>query len=188
MPTRNSRPQVESGLPQAPGLKPAAQAVDSYDPRLSKPLVEFGRPDPHNSWMDLAKGLGQLEPTLLQYQRVMQHNENFDAEAKGHEIYEQTKAENNGRVAFKQAVTDGEIPAGANPYLVKGYQRAFLRDTAADYHMALKQAYMNDPKVRDSDDPAVLNQFVQGVRDKFRTDFLMNEDGSSNFNALDLRG
>lgn len=186
MPTRNTRPQVESGLPQAPGLKPVAKAVDSYDPRLTKPMVEYGRPDPHNSWMDLARGLGQLEPTLLQYQRTMQHNENFDKEAEGHELYERTKAENSGRVAFKDAVSQGLIPAGANPYLVKGYQRANLRDLASDYQLAVQQAYMNDDKVRNSDDPAVLTQFAQGIRDKFRTDFLSNEDGSQNFSPLDL--
>lgn len=186
MPTRNTRPQVESGLPQAPGLKPAAKAVDSYDPLLTKPLVEFGRPDPNNSWMDLARGLGQIEPTLLQYQRTMQHNENFDKEAEGHDLYERTKAENRGRVAFKDAVSQGLIPAGANPYLVKGYQRASLRDLASDYHAALQTAYMNDDKVRGSDDPAVFQQFAQGVRDKFRSDHLTREDGTQNYTPLDL--
>lgn len=170
----------------APGLKPAAQAVDSYDPRLTKPLVTFEKPDPHNSWMDLARGLGQLEPTLLSYQRTAQANDNAAQEAEGHDLYERTKAERKTRLQFKQAVSEGVIPTGANPFLVKGYQRASLRDLASDYSSALQMAYAQNDKVRGSDDPAVLQQFTQGIRDQFRTDHLTNEDGSQNYTPLDL--
>ena len=137
---------MQSQLPQAPGLKPASQAVDSYDPRLTKPLVTFEKPDPHNSWTDLARGLGQLEPTLLSYQRTLQHNENFDQEVQGHDLYERAKAEHKTRVQFKQAVSEGIIPSGANPFLVKGYQRASLRDLASDYSSALQMAYAQNDK------------------------------------------
>jgi hypothetical protein len=184
MAERDQRREVQ-GLPQAPALTPAAKPIDNYDIRLSQPNQTFEKPDPHNSWMDLARGLGQFEPTLLALQRQAQAKQDSDDEAKGHDLHEQVKAEQGNRVGWKNAITRGLIPPGASPLLVKGYQRADLRNIATDYQAALQQAYLNDDKVRSSNDPAVLQSFVQEFRNKFREDFLTDPEGNA-FTPLDL--
>jgi hypothetical protein len=147
----------------------------------SRPIDTFYQPqqipvDP--SINELARALDNLNPSLRKYQ---------DTKEEKLELKEQGKATtlfNENRLGFKQAVKNGLIPEGANPYFIKHYLKLDLENQASDFNDYLFYEY-GEKKLQNNTDPDAFEGFYQETFDKWREenklDFYEDVDLASSF-------
>jgi hypothetical protein len=160
----------------AEDLDPAARPVDTYyrpaDKGVEKPGVQA-------QWAkNLSEGLAELAQPMQSLTGAVAHSnlQEQQEQLKKGEIERMENAEK-----WAQAVRDGQIPEGANPWLIKGVYRQEGRAKAAEYNAQLSDA-MAKSGINESDNPLDVAKFIE----KFRGDYLKeNEYLARNMDASD---
>ena len=149
MATRDPKQQI---LPNVKS-RVTSRVVDQY----FKPQVE---PVVSQASKELVQSLGNVIPSLAKY-----NNQRYDFEAEDNKI-EGSEAQLKLKKDFKKAVKDGDIPEGANPYFVIGYNEMEVKEKARSFDSYLRNEYaLNQGDLLDSVDPEALNTFIDDKLD-----------------------
>ena len=144
MATRDPKQQI---LPSVRG-RVTSRVVDQY----FKPQVE---PVVSQASKELVQSLGSVIPSLQRLDK-----QRYEFEAEDNKI-EGSKAQSLLKKNFKQAVADGDIPEGANPYFVIGYNQLEVKDLGKKFISYIKDEYaQNQGQFLDDPNPDVLNNFI----------------------------
>lgn len=140
-----SRLQVDTGLrPQS--LTPIASPVDTF----TKPTAGQGL-------AQLANGLAAFAPSLARFSGELtdRHNteKRTEGEAAARRMFEAGKS-------YADAVKEGLIPRGANPFYVAGFKEQWGRVTADKWNSDLTVALANNPDLQTSTDLKDYDKFV----------------------------
>jgi len=139
------------GIHARPVFQPAAQAVDTY---------VGPAPQQETKAQALQKVLATLDsslsPTLRKESRKAAQRE-FD---EGEELFQKTRTD------FAEAVRTGQIPAGASPFVRRGYRASQLHVLGATYNVELQRA-LEHSNLHEVDNPAEVEQFIQAFNEKF---------------------
>jgi len=104
---------------------------------------------------NLANAMSGIVPSLSRNEMA-----NFEAEKEKQTVagYEKQK---QLKKSFQQAVKDGDIPQGANPYFVLAYNELEVKDLAERWKIGFKDKYgENLAGLLEADDPNMLNQMI----------------------------
>lgn len=127
---------------------------------------------------ELARSLDSLNPTLRKYQDTLEVKEEKEQEGKASVLY------NENKKGFKQAVKDGLIPEGANPYFIKHYVKLDLENQASEFNNFLFYEY-GEQLIGNNTDPDAFEGFYQETFNKWRKenklDFYDDVDLATNF-------
>lgn len=149
---------------KTPGRANLAGLGGTYQP------VNVPRPNPGTSLEELAAGLGQLNAGLQGAFAQELEERDEQAEAEGERAFLENQ------MGFAQMVREGRIEPGQNPHFRRGVTGAHLRALSERFGSELRMAHASS-EVANSDDPAVLNQFISEFHQNF-----MRENG---FDAFD---
>lgn len=109
----------------------------------------------------LASALSEINPKLQSYLQREQERDDSSQLAAGSLAFTE-----HGRRSWADAVKEGLVDEGANPFYRRGYLKQELRLKGLDYAQALNEAYMQNP-VRSSDDPEALRGFMHEFNQSF---------------------
>lgn len=131
-------------------ITPEAQPVNTF----VQPAV---RKAGNGSWLDLARSLSSVEPKLGAL---------FQEQAQGYQNSEQIRAEadfakNKNIDDFNAAVKSGQISETQNPWYVRRTRQLQGIDLANQARANAFNAWQQNAAVKNSDDPAVAQQFFQ---------------------------
>lgn len=111
-------------------------------------------PPATNSFLQLAGALQSVQPSLNRFL------DNRMAEVTTKDIQKGQEAQLKNKMAFKDAVKNGTVPPGANPWFVQGYQEQEQRLNGLTFDQSLRAAWASSP-VRNSDDPMAFKSWMQ---------------------------
>ena len=132
-----------------PSLAPAANPVDTFvRPSLASSKGE-----------QLAAAVASLDALQPALKREFKREADEDL-AEGEQLFEEKRTD------FAEAVRSGEIPAGASPYVRRGYRISQLRTLSASYAVELNRA-MESSNIHEVDDPAQVEAFIRDFTDQF---------------------
>jgi len=121
-------------------IRGAAQVTDTYAIPNAR---TFGAPIGAGAeWRELAQGLSNLNPALNKFLADRQEAQTEEALAEGAQLQQQH------RVAFKDAVKQGLIPEGANPFLRLGYLKSEVRVKGQEYQSWIMDQWQQDGDIR----------------------------------------
>lgn len=134
-------------------LKPVARAMDPYMmPREAShsPTQGAGR-----GWRELAAGLAAIEPGLTRYLTTEFEESVSESVAEGQTLEQQQKE----KLALRDAVRRGVIPAGANPYVKLGYIQSELKRASSEHLTAAMAAWESDGQLQNGEPEAVIGWY-----------------------------
>lgn len=172
---------------QVNDLGPLNQLMPAADPRTADTYQRPGsqevmRPNLSNPMTQLAESLGtlnaELKTSLPKIAQQYSEKEYADAEKSFYE----------NREKANEMIRTGQFPAGASPYWQRGLQRASLKQHGQLLAAQLQQDFMGEAgsEARASNDPAVVQRFVDSVASKYSAENLRAGDRSL-YSALDLQ-
>lgn len=164
-------------LPSAPGLQPAARPIDTYQMPTRENVAH---PPQTNALAQVAVALSSLSKPLMQYAKEAKQIEDEKQLARGEVAWVVNDSD------IKTAVENNNFRADIHPALIRGAQRAALRDRAAKYAAHLHEQWMKNGEVQNSFDPATFDTFIQNTRTPFINDMLFTANGDTRFNRLDF--
>lgn len=127
----------------------------------ARPVDTYVRPAQKESASDaLLRALGGLDDAVTPVLSKMEKDAQKEELAEGQKVFMQNRAD------FRDAVTSGAIPAGASPYVRKGYRRAQLHTLGANYATELASE-LETSDIYKIDDPAEVEEFLKGYHQKF---------------------
>lgn len=129
-------------------LKVTARVTDQF----FRPPINRGN---SQELKNLANAMSGIVPSLSRNEMA-----NFEAEKEKQTVagYEKQK---QLKKSFKQAVADGDIPEGANPYFVLAYNSLEVEDLGRKWSSQFKDVYAQQQgALLDNDDPTALNQLI----------------------------
>ena len=154
MATRDPKQQI---LPSVRG-RVTSRVVDQY----FKPQVE---PVVSQASKELVQSLGNVIPSLAKY-----NNQRYDFEAEDNKI-EGSEAQKRLKKSFKDAVKDGDIPEGANPYFILAYNEMEVEDLGNKFSSQFKDIYANNlGELLENPDANSLNVLLDENLDKWSVD------------------
>ncbi len=163
---------VVNDLGNLPEVAPAAEPrfLDSY---MRPGVSEIGRPPQVNPMMQLSDALGKLEPSLLRATDMAQTQIS-------EEEYAKAKSDFFGpnREKWNAIIKSGQIPEGLSPYYVRGLQRASLDQHGEMFYSQVHTDFYGEAgaEARQSNNPAVMQKFLNDARTKFVQENLKNGD------------
>lgn len=131
-----------------------AQPVSTLTPAAITP------PPQTNSFLQLASALTSIQPSLNQFLDTKMNQVTQESIQAGQE------AQMKNKVAFKDAVKGGAIPAGANPWFVQGYQEQSQRINGIAFDQSLRQTWASSD-IRNSDDPQAFKSWMQDFTSQY---------------------
>ena len=136
-----------------PILSPVARPVDTF--------VQPGKPAKGSAeaLTNALSGLdGVINPILKKQEK----------KAKESEIAEGQQLFMKNRTDFGEAVRSGAIPAGASPYVRKGYRQSQLHTLGANYATELARG-LEESEIYKVDDPAQIEEYLTKFYEQFTT-------------------
>lgn len=134
-----------------PIFSPVARPVDTY--------YQPGRPA-QSSAEALTNALAGLDQTI---NPILQKKED---KAKERELAEGEILFKQNRKDFSEAVRTGAIPAGASPYVRKGYRQSQLHTLGANYATELARG-LEESEIYKVDDPAQIEEYLSKFHNQF---------------------
>lgn len=149
----SDRPEVGDFLSihARPTFSPAARAVDTY----TTPSRNSG-----GSGQALLSALSQLDGSLSPALRRESRRAAQSEYDEGQELFQQNRTD------FAEAVRTGAIPAGASPFVRRGFRESSLHVIGATYNIELQRA-LEHSNLHEMDDPAQVEQFIQAFQAEF---------------------
>ncbi len=140
------------------------------------PVDVFSRPSQKSSRSAALLGaLGKLDKV------VNPLLEEYSKEAREREFSEGQQAFKANRKAFKDAVRDGDLPAGASPWVNRGYRTSQLKAQAGNYAVMLSRA-LDQSNLEETGDPQEIEQFMQ----EFYSDFA-EKNGIADYDPVEVQ-
>jgi len=131
-----------------PKLQVTARVVDQF----FRPPVNDGN---SRELKELANSMSGIVPSLSRNEMATFELEKERQTVAGMEKQKELKKN------FRQAVKDGDIPQGANPYFVLAYNELEVKDLAERWKVGFKDKYgENLAGLLEADDPNMLNQMI----------------------------
>lgn len=151
-------------------LAPDAKPVDTYFRPQAEAVAQPGDSD----LTQLFEGLGKIRPQVLDVAKTYINTQGQKEDAQGTQAYQDAilKDQSVNQTGWKTLVDNGTIPAGASPWFQQGFRKAQLKNMGDQYGRDLTVAWNANGDLKNSDDPAKLNQFIaeqqQGFMDKVK--------------------
>lgn len=161
---RKPRQQVQD-LQGNAQLQPSAQPLDTYArpgaPEIQAPLQT-------NPMLKLADSLSALEPTLQEFTKQQTQRYTQAELAKGESDFWANRDKANAMIKA------GEIPLGASPYAVRGFQRAALKQLGDEYSSRVFADFHGEAgaQARESNNPADMRKFLDTSFQGFSKEWL----------------
>jgi hypothetical protein len=151
------RQQVNTtGLRPVP-LAPAARPVDT-----------FVRTNAGANLEQLATALSSLEPGLARLSAGFQERQqvaNAEQRAAGEKAFREQVQEHNK--TYAQAVKDGMIPRGADPFFVAGFKEQAGRVSADQFYSDLRTALLTDEHLKEATDLKAYDDAIATYREQW---------------------
>lgn len=167
----NKQRLVVDDLGNLPEVAPAAEPrfLDSY---VRPGISEIGRPAHTNPMLQLSEALGKLEPSLLRATDMAQEQFTKEEYAKGEKDFW------DNREKWNALIKAGQIPEGVSPYYQRGLQRASLKQHADAFYAQAHADFYGEAgaEARQSNNPAIMQKFLQDSRTKYHQENLKNGD------------
>lgn len=147
-------------------LRPEARGGDTY----YRPQAEAVQQQADPMLVQLAEGLGKMQPKLMELGMHFLDKQNKEEAAQGNQAYRDAlmKDADLNKKGFKDLVDQGVIPAGASPWFQKGWREQQLRNMGEEYGRDVTLAWNANGDLKNSDDPGKLNQFLAQQSQSFR--------------------
>jgi len=150
MATRDSKQQI---LPSV-RARVTSRVVDQY----FKPQVE---PVVSQASKELVQSLGNIIPALRGYNEKRIEDNRIEG----------SEAQKRLKKSFKDAVRDGDIPEGANPYFIEAYNELEVEDLGNKFSSQFKDVYANNlGELLENPDANALNVLLDENLDKWSVD------------------
>jgi len=150
MATRDPKQQI---LPSV-RAKVTSRVVDQY----FKPQVE---PVVSQASKELVQSLGNIIPALRGYNEKRIEDNRIEG----------SEAQKRLKKSFKDAVRDGDIPEGANPYFIEAYNELEVEDLGNKFSSQFKDVYANNlGELLENPDANALNVLLDENLDKWSVD------------------
>ena len=163
-------------------LQPAAKTYSVYQTPTTSNVADA---QTENRYTQLAGALKDLMPVAVQavkYQQDIEDERILSAASVAASKAAQDK--NIKDIAAAQA--SGLLPDGASPLYIRAWKANFLKLRGQQGEMEAKQAYYNNPELRNSDDPNAFNAFITDWREKFLRSTLNDPNGVPQYSALEI--
>lgn len=158
-------------------LDPAAKAMSEFQ---GATLVDPAAPYQTSMFTQLGNALKDLNPALsnvgVEYAKVR------DAEAEAKAIRLKTE---NPEMLLAQAVSRGNLPAGASPAFIRAFNMTDLKTKAQQFNGALYKAY-DESGLAGVDDPAAFDNFATKFRADYWKNATQNEKGIQVYTDLEI--
>ena len=166
-------------------LQPAATQIATYQ---GGTRADVPTPPQDNSYSQLGRALSSMSGTMNQATAYTKEISDQQAAAEAVQIAAEMKAKDKTVSRIDEAVKSGAMRAGASPVLQQAVRTHLLASAADKRGQSLQAAYFSDEgaAVRNSNDPAVFNEFVRSHNDSFDLGALRDADGKSVYTDLDL--
>lgn len=156
-------------------LKPSAAPVNTYVQPRRAILPQL--PTNQSGLAQLGEALQTLNPSIQKFLADTKTRQDAADNEFGANQYDQL------RKSYAQAVADGDIPAGASPFVRKGYQeKAGQWDATSSYHLSLVNGWKTSglaTKTFGSEDEAAdaFQHYMTGAKKSFIQEHLAANDG-----------
>jgi hypothetical protein len=167
-------------VPNTP-LKPAAKVISQYQSDTRRDVAE---PPQTNELIQLGNALASLQPGLRQAgAAIVEDKKERDlsaGEIKGQELAQQKNIRDLG-----QAVSEGQLDAGASPAYIFATKANFLKLRAEQGQMQMRNDYYANGDLRNSDDPNAYTKWASEWKQNFDKSHLQDSEGNPLYTGLE---
>lgn len=171
---------------QSPRVDLAVKASPNLAGRTFAPPSTFQIPDApaENAYIQLARGLQVLNPALSQVAGQVVSEQERREQEEAYAAIQQRQIKNVQDL--KEAQRQGLIRDGGSPNFIRSLNANVLRLSGESASGSLTDAYYAADDVRNSDDPAKFDQFVNEWRQARNKADLFDKDNKAQFTAWEI--